>query len=301
MPAGARKDLSALPLEAYDGLYLRQGDLHIDNPSVHCPEDELDAFPMPYRADFDHAAYQQESLRKSGVRTTSIITTYGCPYDCDFCSRPVFGSRFRRRDLDRVMEEIEDILRLGYDSLWIADDSFTLDLRYLEAFCRRMEGRHISWSCLSRVDRIDAAIAGRMKAAGCRKVYLGLESGSQDVLTLMNKKATLEDGIRAVNVFHEAGVETAAFFIVGYPGETVESIEKTFALSLSLPLNEISFNVPFPLPGSRLFERVSELDISKDWDKENEVTFVYHSEFDEAWLRRRIEETLQLFENKTKH
>ena len=162
LPAGARKDLSALPLEAYDGLYLRHGDLHIDNPSVHCPEDELDAFPMPYRADFDHDAYQQESLRKSGVRTTSIITTYGCPYDCDFCSRPVFGSRFRRRDLDRVMEEIEDILRLGYDSLWIADDSFTLDLRYLEAFCRRMEGRHISWSCLSRVDRIDAAIAGRM-------------------------------------------------------------------------------------------------------------------------------------------
>ena len=114
----------------------------------------------------------------------------------------------------------------------------------------------------------------------------------------MNKKATLEEGIHAVQVFHDAGVEVAAFFIVGYPGETVESIESTFRFSLTLPLDEISFNVPFPLPGSKLFERVSDLDMNRDWDKENEVTFVYNTEFDEAWLRRRIDETLRLFAGK---
>ena len=75
-------------------------------------------------------------------------------------------------------------------------------------------------------------------------------------------------------------------------------MRETFQLALTLPLNEISFNVPFPLPGSKLFDRVSELDRDKDWDKENEVTFVYKSEFDEDWLRGRIEETMRVFAEK---
>jgi anaerobic magnesium-protoporphyrin IX monomethyl ester cyclase len=158
-----------------------------------------------------------------------------------------------------------------------------------------MLGRNMTWSCLSRVTGLRPEIAQMMKDAGCRRVYLGLESGSQETLRLMNKKATLQEGIRAVSLFHEVGIEVAAFFIVGYPGETTSSIEATFRLALELPLDVISFNVPFPLPGSRMFERVADLDKNKDWDTENEVTFVYRSEFDEAWLRRRIEETMSAF------
>ena len=90
-----------------------------------------------------------------------------------------------------------------------------------------------------------------MKEAGCKRVYLGLESGSQTTLKLMNKKATLEDGLNAVYHFRKAGIEVAAFFIVGYPGESETSIEETFKFALKLPLDEISFNVPFPLPGSK--------------------------------------------------
>jgi anaerobic magnesium-protoporphyrin IX monomethyl ester cyclase len=293
-----RRKISDLSLDAYAGLFIQQVGLSINNPPVHYTEKELDSFPLPYRGDFDHAAYQQESLLKGGEKTTSIITTHGCPYNCDFCSRPVFGNLFRRRNLDSVIDEIEQIRQLGYDSLWIADDSFTLNMNYLKDFCRRMTGRNISWSCLSRVNRINPEITHLMKAAGCWRVYLGLETGSQETLQLMNKKATLEEGINAVNLFHKAGIEVAAFFIVGYPGETVASIESTFRFALTLPLDEISFNVPFPLPGSKLFERVSGLDMNKDWDKENEVTFVYNSEFDETWLRGRIEETMRTFAEK---
>jgi|WetSurMetagenome_2_1015567.scaffolds.fasta_scaffold108199_2 anaerobic magnesium-protoporphyrin IX monomethyl ester cyclase len=292
--------LSNLSFAEYPGLCIHQDALQVDIPPIHHPEKVIDALPLPYRGDFDHAAYQQESLLKNGTKTTSIITTYGCPFDCDFCSRPVFGSLFRRRNIDSVMDEIEQIRRLGYDSLWIADDSFTLNLSYLKEFCLRTEGMHITWSCLSRVNQIDAEITHLMKVGGCRRVYLGLETGSQATLQLMNKKADLADGVNAVRHFYEAGLEVAAFFIVGYPGETLESIESTFKLSLTLPLDEISFNVPFPLPGSRLFERVSGLDTSKDWDKENEVTFVYSSEFDEVWLRRRINETLLAFDRAKK-
>ena len=134
-----------------------------------------------------------------------------------------------------------------------------------------------------------------MSEAGCRKVYLGLESGSQVTLALMNKQVTLEDGIRAVNLYREGGIEVGGFFIVGYPGETTSSIEETFRFALTLPLDEISFNVPYPLPGSTLFARLGGRDDGADWTEENEVTFVYCSEFDAAWLRRRIAETMSAF------
>ena len=228
------------------------------------------------------------------------MTTFGCPFNCDFCSRPVFGDHFRRRNLDKVFAEIEQIRALGYDSLWIADDNFTLDVRFLKEFCQRMSGRKMQWSCLSRVTGVNEEMVLMMKEAGCRRVYLGLESGNQETLKLMKKQTTLEEGQNAVRLFHNAGIEVAAFFIVGYPGETTASIEDTFRYALELPIDLISFNVPFPLPGSQLYERVSKLDKNKDWNIENEVTFVYESEFDPGWLQRRISQTMQAFTEKNK-
>jgi anaerobic magnesium-protoporphyrin IX monomethyl ester cyclase len=139
-----------------------------------------------------------------------------------------------------------------------------------------------------------------MREAGCRRVYLGLETGCSETLERMRKQATLDDGIRAVHEFHDAGIEVAAFFIVGYPGETESTVEETFRFALSLPLDDISFNVPFPLPGSALFDRVSGVDPSKDWRMENDISFVYHSEFDPVWLRRGINRTMRAFRGKKK-
>jgi anaerobic magnesium-protoporphyrin IX monomethyl ester cyclase len=297
---GSRQTLEELPLETYEGLFVRDGALEVDNPAIHYGERDIDSFPLPDRSDFDHAAYQRVWLEKAGTKTTSIITTLGCPFDCDFCSKPVFGDLFRRRNLDAVFEEIEQIRGLGYDSLWIADDNFTLSSAHLDEFCRRMVGRNMTWSCLSRSTGIDQALALQMKEAGCSRVYLGLESGSQDTLVLMNKKARLPDSIDTVHRLRAAGIEVAAFFIVGYPGETISSIEETFRLALTLPLNHISFNVPFPLPGSTLFDRVIDVRVDQDWTQENEVTFVYKSEFDARWLRRRIAQTIRTFEEKRK-
>jgi anaerobic magnesium-protoporphyrin IX monomethyl ester cyclase len=284
-----------LPLDSYAALFIQNDGLLVNNPTVPTRKGIL--LPLPDRGDFDHAAYQKEWLDKTGSKTTSIMMTLGCPFDCDFCSRPVFGGLFRRRDLEVVFAEIDQIRSLGYDSLWIADDNFTLNLSYLRGFCNRMAGQQMSWSCLSRVTGINAEIAFTMKEAGCRRVYLGLETGSPTTLKLMNKKASVEEGIHAVHQFRKAGIEVAAFFIVGYPGETVDSIEETFKLALTLPLDDISFNVPYPLPGSNLFERVSGLD-GKDWNKENEVTFLYSSEFDPRWLKRRIGQTMRTFAEK---
>jgi anaerobic magnesium-protoporphyrin IX monomethyl ester cyclase len=287
--------LGRLPLDSYRGLFVPDHGLHVDNPVVHHPESELAAFPLPYRGDFDHAAYQTAWREKTGTQTTSMIVTLGCPYGCDFCSKPIFGNEVRRRPLDAVFEEVDQIRALGYDGLWIADDTFTLDAAYLEEFCRRIAPLGLGWTCLSRANGIQPAAARLMRASGCKRVYLGLESGSQETLRLMNKQLTLEQGVRAAEVYRGAGIEVAAFFIVGYPGETVATIESTFALALSLPLDEISFNVPMPLPGSRLFERLGSPDEGKDWTRENEITFVYPSDIDEVWLRRRVDETMAEF------
>jgi anaerobic magnesium-protoporphyrin IX monomethyl ester cyclase len=287
---------------SYPGIYFRRGDRRVSRPPIHHPVSVLNSLPLPDRSGFEHSLYQSHSLLQTGAKVASIMITRGCPFHCDFCSKPIFGDQFRAPSLERAMEEIADIRSLGYDCLWIADDLLTLDSGYLQKFCRLLKSRHpgLTWSCLARVDSLAREIVHRMREAGCVKVYLGLESGSNETLRLMNKRTTVEDGMKAVSLFSRAGIKIGAFFIVGYPGESVESIRETFALALSLPLDEISFNLPLPLPGSALFERLKGSGPEADWEVENETRFLYEAEFDERWLRERIEETLNRFCNQNR-
>ncbi|KDR96474.1 anaerobic magnesium-protoporphyrin IX monomethyl ester cyclase [Peptoclostridium litorale DSM 5388] len=286
--------MEAMDPEEYPGIFSGSG---LESEPVHLEKIEIDSCPIPDRSGFDHEKYQKVSFESTGRKSASIMMTYGCPFSCDFCSKPIFGSCVRFRSLDRVFEEIYDIISYGYDSLWIADDLFTYDMGFLKMFCKRLirEDIGISWSCLSRVDSVTGDIAALMKMAGCKKVYLGIESGSDEVLRLMNKKITPKDVISGVDTFKNSGLECSGFFIVGYPGETVQTIEKTFEFALSLGLDEISFNVPYPLPGSKLYERVSGIS-DEDWTFENETRFLYESEFDENWLSKRIRQTMEEFE-----
>jgi len=266
----------------------------ISTQRVNLSEAEINALPLVDRRGFNHQRYQELSFENTGQKSATIMMTYGCPFDCDFCSKPVFGNKVRFREMDSIFREIRDIKDYGYDTLWIADDLFTLKDEYIATFCDRMNESNLnmSWSCLSRVDSISPETAMKMKRAGCEKVYLGIESGSDEVLKLMNKHINISKVKAGVDVFKNEGIECAGFFIVGYPGETVETIETTFEFALSLGLDEISFNVPYPLPGSKLYSRV--LDIKDDdWNFENETKFLYKSEFDQTWIRKRIEETLE--------
>jgi anaerobic magnesium-protoporphyrin IX monomethyl ester cyclase len=294
------RDISRLDLESYPGICLHKGEFIVDSPLIHHSVEVIESLPLPDRSIFDHHRYQEFWEHTSGCRMTSIMITRGCPYSCDFCSKPVWGNNYRKPSLERVFAEIRDILEYGYDRLWIADDSFTLDLEYLMAFCRKKiaEDLTFTWTCLSRVDGLNEEIVGLMKDAGCVRVYLGLESGSDDTLRLMGKRAEVKDGIEAVRLFRQAGIETAGFFIVGYPGESEKSIDETLALAVSLPLTEISINVPFPLPGSPLYSRIGSIDTTADWRTANEISFIYKSEFDEPLLRQRIRKAKDLFRDR---
>jgi len=281
----------------YPGIAYCTGSNSPGQPPIHHSRATCDTLPLPDRSGGEHARYQQFWLDKTGYKPASILLTRGCPFHCDFCSKPVFGDVFRTRSVARIMDEVDDIKRYGYDQLWIADDCFTLDGAFVEEFCRSLllSRPGITWTCLARPDGLTDGAIRLLRSAGCVKIYMGLESGDNETLRLMNKKTTVESGIRAVHKLHDSGIKVGGFFIVGYPGETKDSIEKTFSLALALPLDDISFNVPFPLPGSALYSRVSGLDADADWAVENETKFVYCSEFDAVWLKERIAETMRSF------
>ena len=222
--------------------------------------ENLDTLPLPARDLFDNQAYQEYYKKTFGQAVTSVMTSRGCPYKCDFCSKPVFGDVFRARSAANVVDEIEDVLSYGYESVFFQDDCFTLDERRVFNICEEIlrRGLKLNWECLSRVDAINLDLLSKMKQAGCRRVFFGIESGNNDVLKIMNKQLTIEQAKRAVELTASSGLKTGAFFILGYPGETDRTVLETIRFATSLPLNYLSFTLPYPIPGTGLYEKVKD-------------------------------------------
>ena len=284
----------------YPGIYINRNGYFFENHAIHLNEKEFKELSLPDRSGFNHRKYQNFWKEKEGIKASNIITTVGCPFHCDFCSKPIFGDILRKREINDIICEIEMIKSLGYNYLWISDDCFTLNTNFLEEFCDKLQASNLDmkWCCLSRADMIDLELLRKMKRSGCEKVYLGLESGNNEILRLMKKRLTVEKVKLSVELIKKAEIKTAGFFMIGYPGETWDTIEQTFKFALELELDEVSFNVPYPLPGSELYRRVAEIDISKDWNIENETKFVFKSKFDENLLQKKIRAFYKKFDDK---
>lgn len=222
------------------------------------PISDLDSLPFPSRDLFDNRAYINYYQRTHGYTTTSLITSRGCPFKCDFCSKPVFGDFYRERSAENVADEIEEILEFGYEQVFFVDDCFTLSKKRVTKMCGEIKKRKINffWECLSRVDSIDVTVASSMKEAGCKRIFFGIESGNNFVLKTMNKGITVEQARKAVETAASVGIKTGAFFIVGYPGETDKTILDTIRFATSLPLDYLSFTFPYPIPGTELYRKV---------------------------------------------
>jgi anaerobic magnesium-protoporphyrin IX monomethyl ester cyclase len=128
-----------------------------------------------------------------------------------------------------------------------------------------------------------------MKEAGCRRVFFGIESGDDGVLKEMRKQVTVADIRRAVDVAVAAGLESAGFFIVGYPGENDSTILRTLKLATLLPLDYVSFSLPYPIPGTGLWKRVRDRMSRQDWQYSPwrliDHALLYDSEFSEFKLK----------------
>ncbi len=226
----------------------------------------LDTIAFPARDLFPNDEYIDYWKRRTGSATTTVFTTRGCPFRCEFCSNAVFGISYRERTSSNVLDEVEEALSFGYDRIHFADDVFTLNKERVHGICKEIKkrGLNFKWECLGRVDSIDKDMAAAMKEAGCDRIFFGIESGSDRILKVMNKKITVKDAGKAVGSAHAAGLRTGAFFILCYPGEDDGTVLDTIRFATSLPVDYLSFTVPYPLPGTALYERIKHR-IRKDW------------------------------------
>jgi anaerobic magnesium-protoporphyrin IX monomethyl ester cyclase len=256
---------------------------------------DLDKLPFPARDQFDNEAYKRHYSKNFGYTATSVISSRGCPFQCDFCSRAVFNHEFRARSAVNVIDEMESVKQSDYERIWFSDDCFTLNKKRLWSICDEIahRGLDVKWECLSRVDTIDQKTAQKMRRAGCVRVFFGLESGNDEVLALMNKGASAKKAREAVLTCKAAGIQVGAFFIVGYPGETDKTVLDTLRFASSLPLDYLSFSVPYPIPGTPLYERVKNNIEFEDLNQPKNLSItdhklIYRSSFSEAKLKLAI-------------
>jgi anaerobic magnesium-protoporphyrin IX monomethyl ester cyclase len=260
------------------GIVYKNGELLVDTGAREFVKD-LDSLRFPSRGLFDNEAYKKYYKDNFGYTTTSMITSRGCPFSCDFCSRPIFGADMRTRSVGNIVDEVEEIAALGYERVWFADDCFTLNRTHLLDVCRELARRNlgVGWECLSRVDTMDSEVAAAMKHAGCIRVFFGIESGNDSVLQIMNKHIFSVQAKRAVYAANAAGLKTGAFFILGYPGESDKTVLDTIRFASSLPLDYLSFTMPYPIPGTPLFERVKGDGVSlEDWEEPKNYRLIRH-------------------------
>lgn len=237
------------------GLIWRSGSDIIENPDRPYIQD-LDELPYP--------AYEEFELEKytSYVeRVLPIITSRGCPYGCIFCSvRLSMGNRFRARTPKNVVDEIEHWYNKGWATFDINDDCFSFDINRAIEICDLIIERKlkISYKLYNglRVDRVNKDLLKKMKESGCTFIQYGIESGNDEVLKTIRKGITLEVAKKAVEITNEVGIENAANFIVGHPGENLNRALDSVQFAEALPTNFTPFYNLVPYPGSELFEWV---------------------------------------------
>ncbi len=234
------------------GLSINRGGKVKNNPPRPLIKD-IDAIPMP-----SYDLLPMEKYQAGGVRFGTVITSRGCPFNCIFCSSSLqFGKRWRGHSDSRVIEELK-LLHEKYRirEIEFLDDEFTLNRPRAVRIAKRIreEGLDISWSASSRVDTFTDEIAQAMEKGGCHTVYFGIESGSQKTLNFIGKKITLEQSIVAVKKAKSHKLNALGAFIIGFPDETKEDVEKTIKFSKKVGVDYAQFTIATPYPGTRLWE-----------------------------------------------
>ncbi len=248
--------------EAVNGGYLFTG----QRPLIK----NLDTLPFPARDLYDNENYKTYYRKNFGFTMTSMVASRGCPFSCGFCWRPDYGRIYRVRSPVNIVDEMEEIRhRFGYERIWFADELFIANKKHTMELCKEIleRGLDVEWECLARADLIDEQLARIMRKAGCYKIIFGLESGDDRTLRLMNKQLRVEQSKRAVETVKKAGIQAGAFFILGYPGENNETMLNTIRFASSLPLDYFSMTIPYPLPGTDLYERVKDRMLTDEWEK----------------------------------
>jgi radical SAM superfamily enzyme YgiQ (UPF0313 family) len=223
---------------------------HRDGEAVHNPlrqrSDDLDALPFP-------------DLRllvgSERLTTIPIMTSWGCPFACNFCSvTAMFGRKYRFRSAESVIAEIKD-KRPG--RIFFYDDNMAADRKRLKKLLRMMidEDLVIPWSAQVRTDVVkDAELLELMRASGCELVYLGLESVSQATLDSYDKAQTVEDIVEGIRRLHDYGIRSHGMFVLGADTDDVQTVRDTVTFAIDNHIDTVMLNILTPLPGTPQYD-----------------------------------------------
>jgi anaerobic magnesium-protoporphyrin IX monomethyl ester cyclase len=228
------------------GLGFREGEEIIINP----PRDyirNLDKLPFPAWDKFN-----------SDNRTYFIQSARGCPYRCSFCMRSS-GEIVRNRTPENVVEEIEWLVKNHNpkDIIFI-DETFTLKkkrvLQLTDLIMKKGLHKKIGWVAQTRVDKGNPEVFARMKAAGCKRIEFGVESGNQEILNRVDKGIKLKQAEETLRMAKNIGFQTACTFILGHPYETEKTIQDTIDFAVKLNPDSLSFGIMSPYPGTKIWD-----------------------------------------------
>jgi anaerobic magnesium-protoporphyrin IX monomethyl ester cyclase len=219
------------------------------------PPEDLDALPKP---DLDViAGFSWSQFRYP------IITSRGCPFGCIYCcvNKLTGSKKWRARSASNVVDELEQVMRTkGITHFEIWDDNFTLDIVRAKSICREIirRGLNLSWYCHNgiRADRIDRELAVLMKNAGCTSIAFGIESGNPAIFDSIKKGEPLSVMVDAVQLVKDVGMNAVGYFIIGLPGDTLESFIKTVRFQRSLHLDHYVFGMLIPYPKTEVWDIV---------------------------------------------
>src|SRR3989304_109869 len=244
-------------LKEVRGINFRNEGKIVATPDQHLIED-LDALSFPDRKLIDvdyHCVIAGANIAPK--KFTSIVTSRGCVFDCRFCScTEIAQKRWRPRSAKNTLEELQFLASEGYKQLIFVDDAFTMNPKRGIEICRgiRKEKLDLEWICEGRVDICSYVMLREMVKAGCRVLYLGIESANQRILNYYNKRITPEQSETAVKKAKKAGVDViAGSFIIGAPDETREEMWNTIKFARRVPIDIPQFNILGAHPGNDIW------------------------------------------------
>lgn len=254
-------------------IYFKKNEQIIKSEIQNSFIENLDNLPYPAYELFDIKSYAQPRISSKKAPLGYLETSRGCCYRCVFCNKNIHGYKVRMKSPKRVVDEMERMLKIGFREIHVIDDLFTADMSRSFLICEEIIKRRLKFPWYPRggirVDRINFELLKIMKKAGCYRIPFGIESGSQRVLDVINKKISLEQCENAVALAKKAGLVTECYFMLGLPSETEEEIKKTIDFAIKLDPDYVKFAITLPLPGTSMYEEMLGKNQikTKDWEK----------------------------------
>lgn len=251
-------------LESVPGLsFRRDGEIRHNEPAE--PVSDLDALPHP---DFNLLRSRSRLMRRS--QPVPIQTSRGCPYDCSFCSvTRMFGRKYRFRSVEQVLDDLSS-LALGGRHVFFYDDHFAASKKRLYELLegKLSRGLKFPWSTQVRGDVAgDERLVALMRRAGCRTLFIGMESTNPEALDEYGKGQTVSDIEHSVRVLHRHGIGVYGMFVLGADADTAETVRATSRFASRNRLHSGQFLILTPLPGTSHYEKLERQGrlLTRDW------------------------------------